>query len=153
MDRQVVEAVKLLPERTRFMKGIFAWAGFPTACIHFDRPDRVQGTTTWNFPKLWSFALDGIISFTNLPLKIWTYIGLLVSSLAFLYGIFIIVRTLILGIDQPGYASLVAIVLFLSGIQLISLGVIGEYVARIYKETKQRPIYIINEEYGLDYDE
>lgn len=153
MDRQVVEAVKQLPERTRFMKGIFAWAGFPTACIHFDRPNRVQGTTNWNFPKLWSFALDGIFSFTNLPLKIWTYIGLLVSSCAFLYGAYIIIKTLMFGVDQPGYASLVTIILFLSGIQLISLGVIGEYIARIYKETKQRPLYIVNEEHGLDHDE
>ena len=153
MDRKVVEAIKLLPERTRFMKGIFAWAGFPTACIYFDRPNRVEGTTSWNFPKLWSFALDGIISFTNIPLKIWTYIGALVSLSSFIYGSYIIISTFIYGIDQPGYASLMTVILFLGGIQLVSLGVIGEYIARIYKETKQRPLYVINESYGINHDE
>lgn len=152
MDRQVVETVKQLPERTRFMKGIFAWVGYPTACLYFDRPDRVDGVTSWNFPKLWSFALDGIFSFTTIPLKIWTYIGALISSIAFFYGIYIITKTLILGVDQPGYASLMTVILFLGGIQLISLGVIGEYIARIYKETKNRPLYVINETYGLDHE-
>lgn len=150
MDRQVIEAMKLLPERTRFMKGLFAWAGFSTTVIYFDRPDREIGESKWNYPRLWNFALDGIFSFTTVPLKIWTYLGLIISFCSFIYGTFLIIRTLIHGSDVPGYASLMVVILFLGGIQLMSLGIIGEYIGRIYRETKRRPIYIIEKKTGIE---
>ena len=149
MDKQVVAAVKLLPERTRFMKGLFAWAGFPTTTIYFDRPERFAGTTKWNYIKLWKFALDGIFSFTTFPLKIWTYVGVFISCLSFIYGSWLIIRTIMHGSNVPGYASLMVVILFLGGIQLISLGVIGEYIGRIYRETKHRPLYIIKQKQGF----
>ncbi len=152
MDRQVVEVIRNLPERTRFMKGLFAWAGFRTATIYFERPERLAGETKWNYSRLWNFALDGIFSFTSMPLKIWTYIGSLISILAFLYGVFIIIYALVHGIDVPGYSSLIVIILFLGGIQLISLGIIGEYVGRIYQESKHRPIYVIEKTVGIQGD-
>jgi glycosyltransferase involved in cell wall biosynthesis len=149
IDRRVVEAISQMPERTRFMKGIFAWVGFKQTAVFFDRPDRYKGSTKWNYWKLWNFALDGIISFSLVPLKIWTYIGLCISLLAFLYGSFLIIRTLILGIDVPGYASTMVVILFLGGIQLITLGIIGEYLGRVYEEVKKRPLYLVRECYGL----
>lgn len=149
MDRAVVEAVKLLQERTRFMKGIFAWVGYKTHTIYFDRENRAAGSTTWNYRRLWHFALDGIFSFTTVPLRIWTYIGALISMFAFVYALWIIFKTLYHGVELPGYASLMVAVLFMGGIQLISLGVIGEYVGRIYRETKQRPIYLVGEKIGF----
>lgn len=149
MDRQVVEALKKLPERTRFMKGIFAWLGFSTTTIYFERPQRFAGTTSWNFWKLWKLALDGIFSFTTLPLQVWTYLGAGISLLTFVYGSFLILRTLLIGTTVPGYASTMVAILFLGGIQLVSLGVIGEYVGRIYREVKGRPIYIVEETIGL----
>ena len=149
LDRKVVEALKQLPERNRFMKGLFAWVGFRQTSVYFDRPPRAQGVTSWNFWKLWNFALDGITSFTVMPLKFWTYIGLSVSSLAFLYALILILRTLLTGIDVPGYASLMAVSLFLGGINLIGLGVLGEYLGRIFIEVKGRPLYIVRRLYGF----
>ncbi len=149
MDRQVVEAVKLLPERTRFMKGLLAWVGFSTYQLYYDRKPRVSGTTKWDYIKLFSLALDGIFSFTTIPLKIWTYLGLFISTIALFYALFLIIRTLVYGIDVPGYSSIMVAILFMGGIQLISLGVIGEYLGRIFKETKQRPLYIIEKTVGL----
>ncbi len=143
MDRKVVDALAKLDEKNRFMKGLFAWVGFRTAAIRFDRRSRVAGETKWNYWKLWNFALDGIFSFSNLPLKIWVYVGMVVSTLAFCYGIFLMLRTLFLGIDLPGYASMMVSMLFLGGVQLLSLGIVGEYVGRIYNETKQRPNYLV----------
>lgn len=150
MDRQVVEAIKRLPERTRFMKGIFAWAGFSTATVEFERPERFAGSTSWNYRKLWNFALDGIFSFSTLPLRIWTYLGMFISLMAFFYAGFLIVRTIIQGADVPGYASMMTAFLFMGGIQLMSLGILGEYVGRIYRETKQRPIYIVESAQGIE---
>jgi glycosyltransferase involved in cell wall biosynthesis len=150
MDRRVVEALKKMPERTRFMKGLFAWVGFKQTCILFDREARFQGKTSWNYWKLWNFALDGIISFTLIPLKVWSYIGLVISLISLLYASFLVIRTLIFGIDVPGYASIMVAVLFLGGIQLISLGVIGEYIGRIYEEVKERPLYLVKEYYGFE---
>jgi len=150
MDRRVVEALKQLPERTRFMKGLFSWVGFRQTSILFDRAERYQGQSKWNYWKLWNFALEGITSFSSLPLKIWGYLGLAVSSLAFTYGSFLLLRTLIFGIDVPGYASLMVTLLFLGGIQLISLGVMGEYLSRIYEEVKGRPLYLVRDVYGLE---
>ncbi|MEC4895631.1 MAG: glycosyltransferase family 2 protein [Oscillatoria sp. PMC 1051.18] len=149
MDRKVVEAIKQMPERTRFMKGMFAWVGFKQTSVLFERPKRYKGKTTWNYCKLWNFAIDGIASFSMIPLKIWSYIGIIVSLLAFLYGSFLIIRTLIWGIDVPGYASIMVVTLFLGGIQLISLGAIGEYLSRVYEEVKRRPLYLVRESYGF----
>lgn len=149
MDRQVVDSLKQLPEKTRFMKGIFAWLGFPTTTIYFDRPDRFAGETSWNYWKLWRFALDGIFAFTTLPLQIWTYLGAIFSLFSFVYAIFLVLRTMTHGAEVPGYASIMVSILFLGGIQLISLGVIGEYVGRIYKEVKGRPIYIVEKSWGF----
>lgn len=147
MDRRVVNAVRTLGERNRFMKGIFAWVGFSQTSIYYDREPRYMGSTKWNYWKLWNFALDGILMFSSMPLKIWSYIGFFISTLAFTYAFFLITRTMILGIDVPGYASTIVTGLFLGGIQLIGLGVIGEYIARIYIESKGRPIYIVSEIY------
>ncbi len=152
LDKRVVDAIKTMPERTRFMKGLFAWVGFKQTYIVYDRPNRLQGTTKWNYWKLWNFALDGITSFSLLPLKVWSYLGVVLSLLAFMYGSFLIMRTLILGIDVPGYASLMVTILFIGGVQLITLGILGEYLGRIYEETKQRPLYLIRERYGFHID-
>ncbi|NEQ67995.1 MAG: glycosyltransferase, partial [Symploca sp. SIO2D2] len=150
LDRQVVEALKQMPERTRFMKGLFGWAGFKQTSVLFDREPRINGTTTWNYWRLWNFAIDGITSFSFLPLKVWSYIGLVISFLAFLYATFLVIRTLIFGVDLPGYASLMVTVLFLGGIQLITLGIIGEYLGRVYEEVKGRPLYLVRDSYGFD---
>ena len=145
MDRRVVEVIRNLPERSRFMKGIFAWVGFPTASVPYDRPIRDAGKSKWPLWRLWNFALDGITAFSTVPLRVWTYFGGLVALFAFLYAIFIVLRVMILGIDLPGYPSLMAVVLFLGGVQLISLGVMGEYIGRLVVEAKQRPLYIVAE--------
>jgi glycosyltransferase involved in cell wall biosynthesis len=147
MDRKVVEAIKQLPERRRFMKGIFAWVGFRSTTVEYVRDSRFVGKSRFTGWKLWNFALEGITSFSTAPLRIWTYLGLAVASLAFVYAGFIIMRTVIHGIDVPGYASLLAVTLFLGGIQLIGLGVLGEYLGRVYSEAKQRPIYIVRDSY------
>ena len=146
MSRRVLDILKQLPENQRFMKGIFAWAGFSTAYVNYERAPRAGGKTSFNGWSLWNFALEGITSFSTAPLRIWTYLGAVVASVAFLYGSWIILRTLIFGIDIPGYASLVAMVLFLGGIQLIGIGIIGEYIGRMYLETKRRPVYVIESE-------
>ncbi|MEM7593851.1 MAG: glycosyltransferase family 2 protein [Cyanobacteria bacterium P01_A01_bin.83] len=150
LDRRVVTAIKKLPERTRFMKGLFAWVGFKQTSVLFDREPRYSGTTTWNYWKLWNFALDGIISFSFLPLKVWSYIGVTISMISLLYALILVLRTLIFGVDVPGYASLMVAILFLGGIQLITLGVLGEYLGRVYEEVKGRPLYFVREEYGFD---
>lgn len=151
LDRRVVEALKQMPERTRFMKGLFAWVGFKQTSVLFDREPRFQGSTTWNYWKLWNFAIDGITSFSFLPLKIWSYVGLSISFISLLYAIFLVINTLLSGIDVPGYASLMVAVLFLGGIQLITLGIIGEYLGRVYEEVKERPLYLVRECYGFDF--
>ena len=147
MSRKVIEALKRLPENQRFMKGLFAWVGFNTAVVEYEQAPRSAGKTSYNGLKLWDFALEGITSFSTLPLRIWMYIGFLISFLSFLYGSAIVINTLILGVDTPGYASMITIILFLGGIQLIGIGILGEYIGRIYKETKRRPLYIIEKEY------
>lgn len=148
MDRVVVNAVRQLPERRRFMKGIFAWVGFRTAVVEYVRESRSAGYSKFNGWRLWNFALEGITAFSTAPLRIWSYFGGVVAGFAFLYGAFIILRTLLLGVDLPGYASLLTVVLFLGGIQLIGLGVIGEYLGRVYSESKQRPIYLVRKIYN-----
>jgi glycosyltransferase involved in cell wall biosynthesis len=147
LDRRVVEVLKALPERNRFMKGLFAWLGFRQTAIAYDRPARAAGASKFSYWKLWNFALDGLTSFTTVPLRIWTYIGGSIAALAFLYAAFLILRTLIYGVDVPGYASIMVVILFLGGVQLISLGIIGEYLGRTYDEVKARPIYLVDRTY------
>jgi glycosyltransferase involved in cell wall biosynthesis len=150
MDRKVVEALRQLPERTRFMKGMFAWVGFRQVAVEFDRDPRVQGTTKWNYGKLWRFAIDGITSFSARPLKVWTYLGLFVAAFAFVYAAFLVGRTLIMGVDVPGYASLIVVVLFLGGLQMVGIGILGEYIGRIFSEVKQRPVYLVRQCHRVD---
>ena len=145
--RKVLNAINSLPENQRFMKGIFAWVGFRSITIEYEEQERIAGSSKFNGWKLWNFALQGITGFGTLPLRIWTYIGFIVSFLAFIYASFLLLRTLIMGIDLPGYASLVVIILFLGGLQLMGVGILGEYVGRIYMESKRRPPFIIDEIY------
>jgi glycosyltransferase involved in cell wall biosynthesis len=148
MDRVVVDALKRLPERQRFMKGLFAWLGFKTVTVEYLRKHRSNGSSKFSGWKLWNFAIEGITSFSLVPLKVWTYIGVLGSLFAFCYASFITIRTIIFGVDVPGYASLLVVMLFFGSKQLISLGVIGEYIGRIYFESKQRPLYLIRKSYS-----
>ncbi|MEN4053543.1 glycosyltransferase, partial [Sulfurimonas sp. NWX79] len=141
------DELKKLPETQRFMKGIFAWLGFKTAVVEYKREERAAGDTSFNGWKLWNFALDGITSFSTAPLRIWLYVGMVLAFIAFLYGSWIILKTLIFGADTPGYASMITVVLFLGGIQLMGIGILGEYIGRIYLESKNRPVYIIENEY------
>ena len=145
--KKVLNAINSLPENQRFMKGIFAWVGFRSITIEYEEQERIAGSSKFNGWKLWNFALQGITGFRTLPSRIWTYIGFIVSFFAFIYASFLILRTLIMGIDLPGYASLVVIILFLGGLQLIGVGILGEYVGRIYMESKRRPPFIIDEIY------
>ncbi|MGD1902720.1 MAG: glycosyltransferase family 2 protein [Geitlerinemataceae cyanobacterium] len=147
LDRTVVEALKQLPERTRFMKGLFAWVGYRQATIYFDRAPRFAGETTWNYWKLWNFALDGITAFSSLPLKVWSYAGVTVAGLSLIYAILLVIRTIAFGTDVPGYASLMVALLFLGSVQLIAIGVLGEYLGRVYEEVKQRPLYLVRQVY------
>ena len=150
MDRKVVDVIRAMPERNRFMKGLFAWAGFKQASVEYDRAERETGTTKFNYWKLWTLALDGITSASTVPLRIWSYVGAVVALLALGYAGFIAGETMLFGNPVPGYASLMVSVLFLGGIQLISLGVLGEYVGRILTETKQRPLYVVRDTVGIE---
>ena len=143
MSREVVEAIKCLPERHRFMKGLFAWVGFKTVVIDYVRPPRTTGKTKFNGWRLWNFALEGVTSFSTMPLSVWLYVGFITAFGSFAYAAFIFLRTIILGIDLPGYASMLCLILFLGGLQLIGIGVVGEYLGRTYMESKHRPVYIV----------
>ena len=150
LDRKVVEVIRALPERNRFMKGLFAWAGFKQSSVEYDRVERETGTTKFNYWKLWTLALDGITSASTVPLRIWSYVGALVALFAIGFAAWLAVDTLMFGNPVPGYASIMVSVLFLGGIQLISLGVLGEYVGRILTETKQRPLYVVRDTVGIE---
>lgn len=145
MDRKVVDAVKSLRENCRFMKGIFAWVGFRTAVVDYRVAPRKHGKTSFNTWKLWNFALEGITSFSTVPLRVWSYVGGAISLLAFVYGIYLMIKTIALGVDTPGYASLMVVLLFSAGIQLIGIGVLGEYLGRVFTEVKGRPAYIVRD--------
>ena len=149
MSRPVVEALQQIPERHRFMKGLFAWVGFKQTGVKYSRDPRLAGKTAWNYWKLWNFALEGITSFSHIPLQLVSYFGFGVAVLAFLYSLVIVTRTLIQGGDVPGYPSLITVILFLGGIQLLSIGILGEYIGRIHDEVKRRPLYIVKEKYGF----
>jgi glycosyltransferase involved in cell wall biosynthesis len=143
VDRRAVEVLRQLPERNRFMKGLFAWVGFNSIGVPYERPQRAAGSSKFNLWRLWNFALDGLVSFSTAPLRAWFYVGVVIAAVAVLYALFIISRVLIFGIDTPGYASLLIVVLLMGAIQLLSLGIIGEYLGRLFLEVKSRPIYVI----------
>lgn len=147
MSRRVVNVLKQLKETQRFMKGIFAWPGFSTTVIEYERTKRAAGDTSFNGSALVNLAIEGITSFSVVPLKLAMMLGFLVSTLAFIYAIVITIKTMFYGVDVPGYASLMVVLLLLSGLQFILIGILGEYVGRVYMESKGRPIYIIEDEY------
>jgi len=150
MDRKVVETINAMPERSRFMKGIFAWVGFNHTEIVYHQGERAAGLSKFSSVKLLRFAFDGLTSFSNFPLKVWGLIGAVISTLAFFYILFRIVRTLVWGIDVPGYESILASVLFLGGMQLLTLGIIGDYLGRVFDEVKGRPLFIVRRLYEPD---
>jgi glycosyltransferase involved in cell wall biosynthesis len=143
MSRQVVEEIKMLPERHLFMKGLLSWVGFETAIVEYARADRVAGTSKFNGWKLWNLALEGITSFSTIPLRMWTYLGMVVATFSLGYALWMVADKLIWGNAVPGYPSIMTAILFLGGVQLIGIGVLGEYIGRIYIETKKRPKYIV----------
>ena len=147
VDRRAVEVLRQLPERNRFMKGLFAWVGFNSVGVPYERPQRAAGSSKFNLWRLWNFALDGVVSFSTAPLRAWFYVGVVIAAVAVLYALFIITRVLIFGIDTPGYASLLIAVLLMGAIQLLSLGIIGEYLGRLFLEVKGRPIYVVESVY------
>jgi glycosyltransferase involved in cell wall biosynthesis len=149
LDRKVVDVICRMPERNRFMKGLFAWSGFHQTAVEYDRVERTIGTTKFRYWKLWTLALDGITSASTVPLRVWSYIGAVIALFALVYAAYVAIHTLISGVDVPGYASMMVAILFFGGLQLISLGVLGEYVGRILTETKQRPIYVVRDTVGM----
>jgi len=151
LDRKILDVINKMPERHRFMKGIFAWPGFKVASIEFQANVRANDTrSSWSFFKLWRFALDGLFSFSTAPLKWWTYVGALSALGAFIYLAITLVQKLVYGIDVPGYASLLVLILFFNGLTMISNGIQGEYIARIFEEVKGRPLYVVADRFGFD---
>jgi polyisoprenyl-phosphate glycosyltransferase len=153
LDRAVVEIIKAMPERNRFMKGLFAWSGFRQAAVEYSRAERTVGRTKFRYWKLWTLALDGITSASTMPLRIWSYIGVVIAFFTLLYAVYVVVKTILFGSDVAGYPSLMVAILFFGGLQLISLGVLGEYVGRILIETKRRPLYVVRKKIGFEEDE
>lgn len=147
MSRRAVDALNTLRERNRYMKGLFAWIGYSQTAVLYNRDPRYAGESKWNYLSLWELAIEGITSFTVAPLKLSTYLGLLTATGAFLYGLWIIVKTLIYSDPVAGYPTMMVAILFLGGVQLLALGIIGEYLGRIFSESKQRPLYLVNELY------
>jgi len=149
LDRKVVDALNQMRERNRFMKGLYSWVGFRQIGIEYVPEERRSGSSTWSVWRLWNYAMDGITSFGTIPLRIWLYVGSAISLISFVYASFLILRTILVGIEVPGFASLIVLILFFGGVQLITLGVIGEYLGRVYQEVKGRPLYIIKETEGF----
>ncbi|MGA0607957.1 glycosyltransferase family 2 protein [Phenylobacterium sp. VNQ135] len=149
MDRAVVDALRQLPERNRFMKGLFSWVGFKQAGVPYARPARAAGTSAWSYRKLFRFAIDGLTAFTTAPLRVWTGVGVVAALVAAAAAVVLIVRVLVVGRDVPGYASLMVVILFAFALQMIALGILGEYVGRMYQEVKQRPTYLVRERIGF----
>jgi glycosyltransferase involved in cell wall biosynthesis len=149
LDRAVVEVIRAMPERNRFMKGLFAWSGFRQAAVEYERVPRAVGTTKFRYWKLWTLALDGLTSASTMPLRIWSYVGVVIAFFTLLFAVYVVVKTVFFGSDVAGYPSLMVAILFFGGLQLISLGVLGEYVGRILIETKRRPLYVVRKRIGL----
>ena len=149
LDRKVINALRECKEYSRFMKGLYAWVGFSSVAIPYTVKARQTGKSSWSFFKLFDLALTGIISFSDAPLRVWSLVGMTISSIAFLYALWIVFKTLFFGIDVKGYATLVVAIMFFGGIQLISIGILGEYLARIFREVKKRPPYIISKTSGI----
>lgn len=150
MDRKIITALKQFPERTRFMKGLYAWVGFKKIGIPFEVKERAAGKSSWGFTKLAELAITGITSFSDVPLRVWGVIGLAISSVSLIYAAYIITVTLLFGADLPGFPTLAAAIMFFGGVQLLSIGILGEYIARIFTEVKQRPKYILQLKEGFD---
>jgi len=150
LDRKVVDVINAMPERSRFMKGIFAWVGFRQTGVVYTQAERRGGQAKQSFAKLFSLAFNGLAAFSNFPLRVWSYVGATVSGLAFFYIVVRLIKTLIWGIDVPGYESIIVVVLFLGGIQLLTLGVIGDYLGRVFTEVKGRPLYVVRTALGFD---
>ncbi|WDH21655.1 glycosyltransferase family 2 protein [Pseudomonas chlororaphis] len=148
MDRKVVDVIRTLPEHQLFMKGVLSWAGFTTVVVEYERAGRVAGKSKFNGWKLWNLALEGITSFSTVPLRLWTYIGGGISIFAVLYAVYMVLDKIFFGNSVPGYPSLMTAILFLGGVQLIGIGILGEYVGRIYIEAKHRPRYVIKDVIG-----
>lgn len=149
MDRRVVDVINRMPERTRFMKGIFAWVGFRQTSLPYEQGERAAGDSKWGFFKLLRLSFDGLTAFSTFPLRIWGVFGAAISTFAFLYIVIRLLRTLFYGVDVPGYESLLVSVLFLGGVQLITLGIIGDYLGRVFNEVKGRPLYIVRAAHGV----
>ena len=149
LDKQAIGALRAMREHARFSKGLYAWIGFKSIGVPFDAAPRLHGETKFSYRKLAHLALDGLMSFSTLPLRLWTFVGLATSAWALALAAFFLIRTLILGVDVPGYASLIVSIAFFAGIQLLSLGIIGEYIGRIFAEVKRRPLYVIEERIGI----
>lgn len=150
LDKKIVGALKQFPERTRFMKGLYAWVGYKKIGVPFEVQDRAAGKSSWRLSRLAELAITGITSFSDVPLRIWGLIGFIISLISLLYAIYIVTVTLIFGADLPGFPTLVVAIMFLGGIQLLSVGILGEYIARIFTEVKQRPTYLLEIKEGFD---
>jgi glycosyltransferase involved in cell wall biosynthesis len=150
LDRKVIDALNQFQERSRFMKGLYAWVGFKTIAVPFEVKDRAAGNSSWGFARLTELALTGITCFSDIPLRVWGFIGFLVSLLSLIYAIYIVTVTLLYGADLPGFPSLIVAIMFFGGIQLLSIGILGEYIARIFTEVKQRPKYLIEIKHGFE---
>jgi glycosyltransferase involved in cell wall biosynthesis len=150
LDKKIVDALKQFPERTRFMKGLYAWVGFKKVGVPFEVKDRAAGTSSWRLSRLTELAITGITSFSDVPLRVWGLIGFVISLISFVYAIYIVTVTMIFGADLPGFPTLVVAIMFLGGIQLLSVGILGEYIARIFTEVKQRPKYLLQIKDGFN---
>ncbi|SRR5579883_349205 len=150
LDRKVIDAMNSFKESTRFMKGLYAWVGFKSLAVPFDVQERTAGKSSWGLGRLTELAITGITSFSDIPLRVWGFIGFIVSLISLIYAIYIVTVTLLFGADLPGFPSIIVAVMFLGGVQLLSIGIMGEYIARIFTEVKQRPKYIIEKKYGFD---
>jgi glycosyltransferase involved in cell wall biosynthesis len=149
LDRSVVDVLNRMPERSRFMKGLYSWPGFKRTAVYFEASPRHAGTSTWSYWRLWNLALDGIFSFSTVPLRMWTYVGVFVALGSLAYFAWTVIKTLILGVAVPGFASLLSLLLLFNGLSLISNGIQGEYIARIFDEVKRRPLYVVSETIGF----
>jgi polyisoprenyl-phosphate glycosyltransferase len=150
LDRRAIDAMNRFKENSRFNKGLYSWIGFKSVGLPYHVAERVSGVSKWSIRKLASFAIDGLTSFSTLPLRVWSLLGLLISTMAIVYATIIMVRTFIFGADVPGFPSIIVSVMLLAGVQLISLGVLGEYLGRVYEEVKSRPLYLVADEIGIE---